>query len=59
MFVDGVKFINVGTQSKGKNNAGESVDVTHAYIIDENATGAGNGIAIPDWAIGWARFDDL
>lgn len=59
LFVDGVKFINVGTQSKGKNNAGESVDVTHAYTIDENATGAGNGIAIPNWAQGWARFDGL
>ena len=59
LFIDGVKFVNVGTASKGKNNAGEAVDVSNAYTVNENATGAGNGTSIPNWAQGWARFDGL
>lgn len=59
LFIDGVKFMNVNTPSKGKNNAGESIDVSNAYRVDENATGAGNGVEIPTWAQGWARFDGL
>ena len=59
LFIDGVKFVNVGTQSSGKNSAGEAIDVTNAYTIDSNATGAGNGEGIPSWANGWARFDGL
>lgn len=59
LFIDKVKFVNVGQESSGKNNAGESIDVSHAYTIDNNATGAGNGVNIPSWAEGWARFDGL
>lgn len=59
LFIDGVKFININTPSKGKDNSGNSIDVTHAYTVNENATGAGNGVDIPTWAQGWARFDGL
>lgn len=59
LFIDGVRFVNVGTESTGKNNAGEIIDVTNAYTIDSNATGAGNGVDVPSWANGWARFDGL
>lgn len=59
LFIDKVKFVNVGKQSTGKNNAGEIIDVTHAYTVDENATGAGNGVEVPSWAQGWARFDGI
>ena len=59
LFIDGVKFVNVATESKGKNSAGESVNVSNAYTIDLNATGAGNGEAVPTWANGWARFDGI
>lgn len=59
LFIDGVRFVNVGTESVGKNNAGEIIDVTNAYTIDSNATGAGNGVDVPSWANGWARFDGL
>lgn len=59
LFIDGVKFVNVGTQSKGTNSAGESVDVSNAYTINENATGAGNGTALPAWAQGWTNTAGL
>lgn len=48
-----VKFFNVTTTSSGKNSAGEPVDVTAFYSINDNATGAGNGVATPTWATGW------
>ena len=51
--VTGVKFIDVATPSKGKNTAEESVDVSSLYTIDENATGAGNGVDAPTWTQGW------
>lgn len=59
LFIDGVKFINVNNESTGKNNAGQIIDVTDAYRVDESATGAGNGVEIPSWAQGWARFDGI
>jgi hypothetical protein len=55
LFINGVKFVNVGTNSKGKNSSGESVDVSHAFIIDETATGAGNGVDLPSWTQGWVN----
>lgn len=48
-----VKFDNVNTLSVGKDTAGEAVDVSGVYSINENATGAGNGSAKPAWANGW------
>ena len=48
-----VKFDNVTTLSIGKNTAGEVVDVSAVYTINEDATGAGNGSATPSWANGW------
>lgn len=57
--VTGVKFVNVGVESKGKNSAGGAVDVTAAYTVNNNATGAGNGEATPTWAQGWANMSGL
>lgn len=48
-----VKFENVTSKSKGKNSAGETVDVSNAYTEKASATGAGNGAAVPSWAQGW------
>lgn len=59
LFINGVKFVNVGTNSKGKNSAGESVDVSQAFLVDENATGAGNGVDLPTWAENWVNTQGL
>lgn len=59
LFIDGVKFVNVGTVAKGKNSAGESIDVSSAYTINEAATGAGNGVNLPSWAQGWTNLQGL
>lgn len=59
LFIDRVKFLNVGITAKGTNSSGEVIDVTHAYTIDENATGAGNGINLPSWAVGWTNTSGL
>ena len=48
-----VKFSNVTDKAKGRNDNGDSVDVSNAYTENENATGAGNGTGIPSWAQGW------
>lgn len=48
-----VKFDNVTLTSKGTNTAGETVDVSAIYTINEAAVGAGNGTAKPTWANGW------
>ncbi|MDR2123221.1 MAG: hypothetical protein LBP34_08875 [Flavobacteriaceae bacterium] len=53
--VTNVKFDNVSTNSKGKKSDGTSADVTAAFTINDNATGAGNGINVPSWASGWAK----
>lgn len=48
-----VKFDNVLTKSIGKNTAGTTVDVSKVFSEDNAATGAGNGIAQPEWSKGW------
>lgn len=50
-----VKFDNVATKAKGKNTAGDSVDVNAIFTENTTATGAGNGILAPVWAQGWTR----
>lgn len=51
--VTNVKFENVVTKSKGKNTAGEAVDVSAVFTENASATGAGNGTSVPTWAQGW------
>jgi len=51
--VTNVKFENIATKSKGKNTAGNSVDVSAIYTESTTATGAGNGSSLPTWAQGW------
>lgn len=51
--ITNVKFDNVGTKAKGKNNAGESINVDSVFTENEEATGAGNGVDAPEWAKGW------
>src|SRR5690554_739364 len=48
-----VKFENITTESKGTNTDGSEADVSGAYTVDNTATGAGNGTAMPNWAQGW------
>jgi len=49
-----VKFSNISdVHVKGRDNNEEPVDVSNVYTENENATGAGNGTAIPAWAQGW------
>lgn len=51
--VTNVKFENVVTKSKGKNNAKAEVDVSAVFTEKADATGAGNGTAAPSWTQGW------
>ncbi len=51
--ITNVKFDNVTTKSKGKDNAGASVDVSAVFTENADATGAGNGTAAPTWTQGW------
>lgn len=53
-YVKNVRFESIGTNIKGKNTAGTSVDLTAAVTVNANATGAGNGSSLPDWAKGWS-----
>ncbi len=48
-----VKFDKVTTLSVGKNTTGVAVDVSSVFNVNENATGAGNGTAIPTWTNDW------
>ncbi|HLT52852.1 MAG TPA: hypothetical protein VKZ97_03130, partial [Flavobacteriaceae bacterium] len=49
-----VKFEDITTNSVGKNTAGDTIDVSAFFTINESATGAGNGANAPSWASGWA-----
>ncbi len=54
--VTNIKFIDTPTILVVKNTDGETVtDESHEdiYTINENATGAGAGVNVPDWAKGW------
>jgi len=48
-----VRFDNVSTKSKGTSSAGAAVDVSKLFTENANATGAGAGTALPEWAKGW------
>lgn len=48
-----VKFEGITNNAKGKNTAGDSVDVSAVYTESASATGAGAGTAQPSWAAGW------
>lgn len=46
---------NVTTQATLKSTAGAAVTIKDStYIIKNDATGAGNGMASPAWAVGWS-----
>ncbi len=47
-----VTYVDVATNTKGKNTAGIATDVT-AVATAGTATGAGNGAAAPTWTTGW------
>lgn len=53
--VTNVKFMNVTTMAKGKDNNGDSADVSGVYTENNAATGAGNGADAPSWTQGWTR----
>lgn len=48
-----VRFIQVGTKFVGKNTAGVESDVSVLFTENPDATGAGNGADVPEWAKGW------
>lgn len=48
-----VKFDGIANKSKGKDSAGNTVDVSAIYVESDAATGAGNGTGVPTWAAGW------
>lgn len=50
--VTNVTYVDVATNTKGKNTAGVATDVT-AVATEGAATGAGNGASAPTWSIGW------
>jgi hypothetical protein len=49
-----VKCDVVTTHTKGKKTDASSIDVSAIATMTTTATGAGNGIASPIWATGWA-----
>lgn len=51
--VTNVKFVDIATNSKGKNTAGVATDVTAVATVLDTATGAGNGAIAPTWTTGW------
>ncbi len=57
MKVNQVRFVNVGTNFKTKDVV---TDFTIANIgIDNSATGAGSGTALPSWAKGWTGLQNF
>ncbi len=48
-----VRFSQITMQSAGKNTAGDIVDVSGIYTVNDAATGAGNGTSTPSWTQGW------
>lgn len=48
-----VRFDNITTKSKGSTTAGAAVDITKVFTEKADATGAGAGTAVPEWAKGW------
>ena len=51
--ITNVKFENVTEKSKGKKTDDSAVDVSAVFVENNNATGAGSGTNIPNWAQGW------
>lgn len=49
-YIKNVNFINVPTPWKAK---APNPDMSGVFTINTNATGAGSGTALPDWAKGW------
>jgi len=53
-----VKFEDVAVKSKGTATTpvtGVVPDVSKVYTENANATGAGNGSGVPNWALGWTK----
>ncbi|MDD3568854.1 MAG: hypothetical protein PHT92_10690 [Bacteroidales bacterium] len=54
--VTNIKFVDVAAELVVKNSDNETVtgeEHTALYTVNENATGAGAGTAVPEWAKGW------
>lgn len=54
--VTNIKFVDVTTELVVKNSDDDTVtDIEHEtlYTVNENATGAGAGTDVPEWAKGW------
>lgn len=49
-YITNVKFVNIPTIWKAKET---TTDMSSVFTTNNNATGAGNGTALPDWAKGW------
>ncbi|MGG5578146.1 hypothetical protein ACPDHL_12500 [Myroides sp. C15-4] len=52
LLVSNVKLIDVTEKAKGKNTAGEAVDVNAVFAEGDNQ-GAGSGVNAPEWTKGW------
>lgn len=48
-----VRFIDVPVKAKGKKTDGSEAGVNGVFTEKSDATGAGAGIDVPDWAKGW------
>lgn len=49
-YITNIKFVNIPTIWKAKET---TTDMSSVFTINNNATGAGAGTALPDWAKGW------
>ncbi|QQV03611.1 MULTISPECIES: hypothetical protein [Chryseobacterium] len=53
--ISNILFDNVSTEASLKSSGGTAVTIADStYIKKPDATGAGNGISTPVWAIGWS-----
>ncbi len=48
-----VRFIDVPVKAKGKKTDGSEAGVNGVFTENPNATGAGAGVDVPEWAKGW------
>lgn len=54
-YLSNIKFVNVAKawKSKASTKYPTGPDMSTTFTVNNSATGAGNGTALPDWAKGW------
>ncbi len=59
-YITNIRFVNVATPWKAKaTTAFPSPDLSQIFTLNTQATGAGNGTALPDWAKSWSGYSSF